>query len=67
MKQITHTDMKRYTAILLGLLAAFALQAQPEAVFNKLIKQYTWNSDGSMTYRYRKEVKLNTHMAFNQL
>ena len=60
-------DMKKYTAILLGLLAAFALQAQPEAVFNKLIKQYTWNSDGSMTYRYRKEVKLNTHMAFNQL
>ena len=60
-------DMKKYTAILLGLLAALALQAQPEAVFNKLIKQYTWNSDGSMTYHYRKEVKLNTHMAFNQL
>lgn len=59
--------MKKYTAILLGLLAAFALQAQPEAVFNKLIKHYTWNMDGSMTYHYRKEVKLNTHMAFNQL
>ena len=67
MKQIIHTDMKKYTAILLGLLATFALQAQPEAVFNKLIKQYTWNSDGSMTYHYRKEVTLNTHMAFNQL
>lgn len=67
MKQIMHTDMKKYTAILLGLLTAFALQAQPEAVFNKLIKQYTWNSDGSMSFHYRKEVKLNTHMAFNQL
>ena len=67
MEQIMHIDMKKYTAILLGLLATFTLAAQPEAVFNKLIKQYTWHSDGSMTFRYRKEVKLNTHVSFNQL
>lgn len=38
-----------------------------EAIFDKLEKSYTLHADGSMEYRCKKEVKLNTHLAFNNL
>lgn len=59
--------MKKYNLLIIGLLAVVTAMAQPEAVFDKIVKQYTWNRDGSMTFRYRKELKLNTHFAFNNL
>lgn len=60
--------MKRNILLsILGICAALTATAQPEAVFNQIVKQYTWNRDGSMTFRYRKELKLNTHLSFNSL
>lgn len=38
-----------------------------EAVFNRIDEAYTINDDGSSEYRYRKVLKLNTHLAFNNL
>lgn len=38
-----------------------------EAVFNRIDEAYTINGDGSSEYRYRKVLKLNTHLAFNNL
>lgn len=59
--------MKKYNLLIISLFVVLAVTAQPEAVFDKIVKQYTWNRDGSMTFRYRKELKLNTHFAFNNL
>ena len=59
--------MKKYNLLIIGLLAVVTAMAQPEAVFDKIVKQYTWNRDGSMIFRYRKELTLNTHFAFNNL
>lgn len=60
--------MKRY---ILSLLACFVLlasaQAMPEAEFVKINKDYTFHPDGSYEIRYAKQLKLNTHIAFNNL
>ena len=59
--------MKKYNLLIISLFVVLAVTVQLEAVFDKIVKQYTWNRDGSMTFRYRKELKLNTHFAFNNL
>lgn len=41
--------------------------AQPEAEFIRVSRNYTYNPDGSMEMRYSKALKLNTHIAFNNL
>lgn len=46
---------------------AFAQNEDADAVFEKLTKTYTLNEDGSMSYRYFKQLKLQTHAAFNRL
>lgn len=60
--------MKKY---ILSLLACFFLlasaQAIPEAEFVKISKDYTFRPDGSYNIRYAKQLKLNTHIAFNDL
>lgn len=60
--------MKRY---ILSLLACFTLlasaQAMPEAEFIRIDKDYTFHPDGSYEIRYAKQLKLNTHIAFNNL
>lgn len=45
---------------------AFAQTDLADAEFVKLTKTYTLNEDGSMSYRYYKELKLLTHSAFNR-
>jgi len=45
---------------------AYAQQENADAVFEKVTKTYTLNEDGSMSYQYFKQIKLNTHTAFNR-
>lgn len=47
-------------------MISFAFAA-PEADFNKIVKNYTLNPDGSMEFRFQKELKINTHLALNNL
>ena len=51
------------------LLLAVTASATPgsEADFKKLEKEYTLHNDGSMEFRCKKELTLNTHLAFNNL
>lgn len=60
--------MKKYiisTAIVL--FAAFSFAQSTDAVFKKIRKEYILHIDGSMEYRYQKELQLNSHYAFNRL
>ncbi|MCK4568820.1 MAG: DUF3857 domain-containing protein [Bacteroidales bacterium] len=64
--------MKSISKYLLFVLALFVFQnafAQEEgdAVFKKLIQEYTLNEDGSTEYREYKEIKLLSHMSFHRL
>lgn len=49
------------------LTAAGAAAAPSEADFKKLEKEYILHADGQQEFRCRKELKLNTHIAFNSL
>lgn len=60
-------NTKFLLVLCLLLMASAAFSASPEADFKKLEKEYTLHPDGSMEYRCRKELKLNTHLAFNSL
>lgn len=60
--------ISRYILILLAPLFFTVLHAQDgDAVFNKVIHEYTLHSDGSYDYRDYKEVKLLSHMSFHRL
>lgn len=58
-----------YISIALSILILQNAMAQEgsDAVFNKLVSEYTLNADGSTTYHEYKEVKLLTHMSFHRL
>jgi len=61
-------SISKYIALLLVLSLTFITQAQEgDAVFNKILKEYTLNEDGSYEYREYKEVKLLSHMSFHRL
>ena len=61
--------ISKYFLIVLALLISNNIFAQKngDAVFNKVIHEYTLNDDGSSEYREYKEVKLLSHMAFHRL
>ena len=62
--------MKRYFILLLGLLTGFTSWSQtpgPDAVFQKIEKNYRLNEDGSIDLHYYKRLKLLTHFSFNRL
>ncbi|MGE5423851.1 MAG: DUF3857 domain-containing protein [Syntrophothermus sp.] len=62
--------MKKLVFLSILISFSFSLFAQDEnydAVYNKLTKVYTLNPDGSMDYRYSKELKLQTYRAFHNL
>lgn len=60
--------IKYITILSIGLLALLnAAIASPEANFNKLVKEFTLNPDGSMEFHYYKELKINSHVALNNL
>ena len=60
--------MRKYI-ILISIIffTAFSFAQTTDAVFKKIKKTYTLNVDGSMEYRYQKELQLNSHYAFNRL
>jgi len=61
--------MKYLIISLIGIAIGFNLKAQPasDAVFEKIIKEYTLNDDGSVDFHYYKKLKLLTHYSFNRL
>jgi hypothetical protein len=67
-------NMKKYFSILLIsillLPSSILLYSQDEnydAVYLQLKKEYTFNPDGSMDYRYMKKQKLQTYRSFHNL
>jgi hypothetical protein len=62
--------MKKIIIILFSLILSFSLtgqQPESDAIYEKIIKEYTLHEDGSMDYRCYKKLKLNTHFSFNRL
>lgn len=49
------------------LSTAIAQTNEEDAVYEKLIREYTLEKDGSTSYREYKELKLLTHLSFNRL
>ncbi len=52
------------TIFSVGLIAQ---EKTSDAVFEKIVKEYTLNADGSTEFHYYKKLKLNTHYSFNRL
>jgi len=61
--------ISKYILILISLFISGSVLAQEkgDAVFNKVVHEYTLKTDGSSEYREYKEVKLLSHMAFHRL
>jgi len=60
--------ISKYLVFVLALCIFHNVYAQDgDAVFNKIIHEYTLNEDGSSEYREYKEVKLLSHMSFHRL
>lgn len=60
--------MKKYILLLLACFTLLAsAQAIPEAEFIKINKDYTFHPNGSYEIRYTKQLKINTHVALNNL
>lgn len=62
--------MKKISIALISLILAIPLFSQTEkadAVYKKLIKEYTLNLDGSYDFKLEKELELLTHFAFHRL
>jgi len=53
--------------LLVGVSVIFAQSTKSDAVFEKIIKDYTLNKDGSIDFHYYKRLKLLTHYSFNRL
>lgn len=50
-----------------GLFISTVSKATSEAEFVKLLKEYTYQPDGSLEFHCNKILKINAHMAFNNL
>lgn len=62
--------MKKFIIIIIAAIicsTAFTQNENADAIFEKITKTYSLNDDGSMSYRYSKELRLITYMAFNRL
>jgi len=62
--------MKKIISTIVFLAAGFTFLtagAQEDAVFNRLVHEYTLNDDGSSSFREYRELKLLSHMAFHRL
>ena len=62
--------MKKNCLIILSLFFAHFLFSQNEnadAIFEKFIKEFTLEADGSTSYREYKQLKLITQFSFNRL
>ena len=54
-------------SIFFGFIHTDAQEFKSDAVFEKIVKEYTLHEDGSMEFHYYKKLKLNTHFSFNRL
>jgi len=60
--------MKKYIILFaIILFYGFSFAQSTDAVYKKIKKEYTFQTDGSIEYRYQKELKLNTHYSFNRM
>ncbi|NOR86020.1 MAG: DUF3857 domain-containing protein [Bacteroidales bacterium] len=60
--------MKKYIILFVFILFASTLiSAETDAVFKKIKKEYTMHTDGSLEYRYSKQLQLNSQYAFNRM
>lgn len=59
----------KYTILLIICILSISTvsKALPEAEFTKLLKEYTYKPDGSLELHYSKILKINSHIAFNNL
>jgi len=60
--------MKKYIVLIISLLfVSFSFSAETDAVFKKIKKEYILHNDGSIEYKYSKELKLLSHYSFNRM
>jgi len=59
--------MKKYIIILLTFWAAFSFAQKTDAIFKNIKKEHILHTDGSIEFKYYKEVKLLSPYAFNRL
>ena len=62
--------MKKIVTLFFTFILSFSLigqQPESDAIYEKIVKEYTLLEDGSMDYHYYKKLKLNTHFSFNRL
>lgn len=59
--------MKKYIIILLTFWTAFSFAQKTDAVFKKIRVEHIMHTDGSIEYKYYKELKLLTPFAFNRM
>ena len=62
--------MKKTLLVIVSVLLFLTIKAQhedAEAVFEKIVKEYILNADGSMDFRCVKQLKLQSYMSFNRL
>lgn len=62
--------MSKIIILLFGIILSFTLigqQPESDAIYEKIIKEFTLHADGSMDFHYYKKLKLNTHFSFNRL
>ncbi|HSG68749.1 MAG TPA: DUF3857 domain-containing protein [Bacteroidales bacterium] len=60
-------NLTKYLLVLMVPLMWLNGHGQEDALYNKVIHEYTLNDDGSSSFREYKEVKLMSHMAFHRL
>ncbi len=61
--------MKKYiiSIVLILFVSSTVISAETDAVFKKIKKEYTMHADGSLEYRYSKQLQLNSQYAFNRM
>ena len=60
--------MKKYTLLFISILmVAYTFAADTDAVFKKIKKEYILHTDGSIEYKYYKELKLLSQYSFNRM
>ncbi len=60
--------MKKYTLLFISLLmVAYTFASDTDAVFKKIKKEYILHTDGSIEYKYYKELKYLTPYSFNRM
>ena len=65
-------NLKKHIVFIISFLVVwsthlFSQEQKYDAVYLKLLKEFTLNPDGSMDYNYQKELKLQTYRSFHNL